>query len=281
MKFRIVGDSCCDLTATQLEKEYFYSVPFTLSVGGENVTDDESFDQKDFLAKIAACPECAKSSCPSPDAYMECFGDARNIYMVTVSEKLSGSYNSAMLARQIFLEEHPDVNIHVFDSKSAAAGQHLICLKIEELALAGTTFDELVETVENYIKNMETVFTFDNLETMRKNGRLSAVKSIAANVLNIKPVLIGIDGVIHQYDQARGMNKALNKLLGYIEKTGYDKDERVVITECESHERCLNVEKILAEQFGFENIRIVNAGGLSTTYMNTGGVIVSFSSARK
>lgn len=276
MKYKIVGDSCCDLTKEDLKKEYFFSVPLTLTVGGVDVIDDETFDQMKFIKMLADCPECPKSSCPSPEAFMKNFNDAEDIYMVTLSSKLSGSYNSAVLAAQIYGEDNPGVNIHVFDSKSAAAGQHLICEKIEECAQSGMDFNEVVKTVDKFISGQQTIFVLENLETLRKNGRLSKMKSLVANILNIKPVLRGVDGEIHQIDQARGMNKALNKLLWYIEKTGYDKNRKVKLTQCDSRERCINVRKILIEKFGFKDVQILDAGGVSTMYENRGGVIVSF-----
>lgn len=276
MNFKIVGDSCCDLTKTQLDKGYFKSVPLILNVGGVEVIDDESFDQGKFLDMVAACPDSPKSSCPSPEAFMDAFEGAENIYIVTLSSKLSGSYNSAVLAKQIYLEDHPEVNICVFDSKSAAAAQHAICEKIEEYCLAGLEFAQVVKNVDEFIKKQETVFVLEDLETMRKNGRMSKVKAVMANVLNIKPVLIGVDGEIQMHDQARGMNKALNKLLYYIEKLDYDRTRTVYISNCESYERCMNVRKVLIEKFGFKKVVILEANGISSMYMNRGGVVLSF-----
>lgn len=276
MKFKIVGDSCCDFTKEELKKEYYFSVPLTLTVGKVDIVDDESFQQDKLLKLMEECPEAPRSACPSPEAFMERFHDAEEVYVVTLSSKLSGSYNSALLARQIFLEEHPEVKIHVFDSKSAAAAQHLICEKIEECALAGMSFEDTVSTVNEYISKQKTLFVLEDLEVFRKNGRIPKVKAAMANVLNIKPVLQGVDGEIEQLDQARGMNKALNKLLWQIEKGGYDNKRKVEITQCESRERCLNVRKIMMEKFGFKNVVILEARGVSTMYENRGGVIVSF-----
>ena len=276
MKFKIIGDSCCDFTKEELNKEYFISVPLTLSVGGIDVVDDRTFNQANFINLVEGCPDCPKSSCPSPESYMACFDDVENIFIVTISAKLSGSYNSAMLARQIYLEEHPEVNIHVFDSKTAAAGEHLICGMIEEYALQDLDFNQIIKKVDEFISTQRTIFVLENLEVMRKNGRLSKVKSLVASALNIKPVLYGKDGEIQQLDQARGMNKALNRLLWHIEKDGYDNSRRVEITQCDSRERCLNVRRILMERFGFKDVRILDAGGVSTMYESRGGVIVSF-----
>lgn len=276
MKFRIIGDSCCDFTKEDLAKGYFVSVPLTLTVGDVDIIDDENFNQEYFLKLMSDCETCPKSACPSPDAYIDKFQDADDIYIVTLSSKLSGSFNSALVARQIYLENHLNVNIHVFDSKSAAAGEHLICEKIEECALAGMDYKDVITTVDEYIKGMRTIFVLDDLEVMRKNGRMSKVKSIAANILNIKPVLYAVDGEIRQLDQARGMNKALNKLLWHIEKEGYDKTRKVIISQCNSRERCMNIKKILMDKFDFKNVEILNGKGVTTMYENSGGVVVSF-----
>ena len=276
MRYKIVGDSCCDLTAEDLKKEYFVSVPLTLTVGDTDVIDDENFDQVKYLKMVEECSECPRSACPSPESYMQHFDGAQQIFVVTLSSRLSGSYNSAMLAKQIYQENHPDVKIHVFDSKSAAAAQHLICEKLEELGEKNCSYEEIVEQVEHYISELRTLFVLDSLETMRKNGRITKVKALAANMLNIKPVLHGVDGEIQQLDQARGMNKALNRLLAHIEKEGYDNTKAVRITQCGSMERCKNVRKILMEKFGFRDVRILDAGGVSSTYESRGGVIVCF-----
>ena len=120
MKYKIVGDSCCDFTAEDLKKKYISRVPLILTVGDTDVIDDDTFDQEKYLDMVDRCPECPRSSCPSPENYMQHFEGAENVFVVTLSSKLSGSYNSAMLAKQIYQENHPDVKIHVFDSKSAA-----------------------------------------------------------------------------------------------------------------------------------------------------------------
>ncbi len=276
MKFKIIGDSCCDLTKEELKKTYFCSVPLTLNVGEKSICDDENFNQKEFIKILASCPECPKSACPSPGDYMDKFRDAEDIYVVTLSAKLSGSYNSAMTARSIYLEENPSVNIHVFDSKSAAAGEHLICEKIEEYVLKGMPFKRVVEYVNKFIEGQNTIFVLENLDVLRKNGRLSKVKFMVANVLNIKPVLCGKDGEIHQVDQGRGMKKALNKLINYIEKIGYDVNRKVEITQCGSMERCKQIKDVFINKLGFKNVEILDAGGVSSMYENEGGVVISF-----
>lgn len=276
MSFKIVGDSCCDFTSEDLAKGYYVSIPLTLIIGDKEVVDDGTVSQEEQLKMMAETKGAIRSACPSPEVFKEAYKGADEVYVVTLSSKLSGSYNSAVTAKQMYQEENPDAKIYVFDSKSAAAAQHLICGKIEELALSGKQYETIVSTVEEYISKQQTIFILEDLDVMRKNGRMSKVKSVVANVLNIKPVLYGVDGEIHQLDQARGMNKALNKLLWHIQKGNYDVNRKVEITQCASRERCLNVRKVLVEKFGFKNVVILDAKGLSTLYENRGGVIVSF-----
>ena len=128
--YKIAVDSCGDFPEELKKDPHFVRVPLTLSLDGWEKRDDETFDQADFLRRVAEYPECPKSSCPSPEKYMQYFDAADDVYIVTLSKHLSGSYNSAELAKKMYLEEHPDKNIHVFDSKSASAGQTLQAYEI-------------------------------------------------------------------------------------------------------------------------------------------------------
>ena len=190
MSFKIILDSCGEMTQDMKKDDRFESAALTLTVGDEDIVDDETFDQADFLKKVAACPECPKSACPSPERYREGFmADADHLYAVTLSAELSGSYNSAELGKNLALESHPDKKIHVFNSRSASIGETLIAMKIQECEEAGMEFEKTVETVESYIESQHTFFVLENLETLRKNGRLSAVKAFVASALKIKPVM--------------------------------------------------------------------------------------------
>ena len=152
MKFKVIVDSCGELTPEMKQDERFASAALTLEVGADIIVDDETFDQADFLRKVAAYPECPKSACPSPEVYQKGFEtDAEHLYAVTLSSELSGSYNSAELGKNLVLEEHPEKKIHVFNSKSASVGETLIALKIQECEEAGMEFEQVVETVDAYI----------------------------------------------------------------------------------------------------------------------------------
>lgn len=278
MSYKIAIDSCGELLNEWTDDERIESVPLTLMVGGESIIDDETFDQKDFLKKVAACLECPKSACPSPERYMKAYEcEADHIYAVTLSSELSGSYNSAVLGKSLFLEDNPGKKIHVFNSKSASGGESLIAMKIVECEEKGLSFEEVIETVDKYIEEMSTFFVLENLETLRKNGRLSRVKALVASALKIKPVMGSTpEGSICQFDQARGMNKAIVKMVELVGEKGINIHEKIVaITYCNCPERAKMLEEAIRERLNPAKIVVMDTAGVSSMYANDGGVIVA------
>lgn len=278
MSYKIVIDSCGELLDEWKQDPRFESVALILSVDGVNIIDDETFDQADFLKRVAECPECPKSACPSPERYMRAFDcGAEHVYAVTLSAELSGSYNSAVLGKNLLQEDHPDRQIHIFNSKSASVGQTLIAMKIQECEEAGLPFEQVIETVDAYIEQQHTFFVLDNLETLRKNGRLSKVKALVASALKIKPVMGSTEeGAICQLDQARGMNKALVKMAqAIVEKTADSGQKTLAISHCNCHERAILLKNALEERMPMKKIVILDTAGVSSMYANDGGVIVA------
>ena len=190
----------------------------------------------------------------------------------------SGSYNSAVLGKNLYEEEHTDAKkIYVFNSKSASIGETIIGMKIQEFEEAGCSFDEVVEKVEEYIQSMNTYFVLETLETLRKNGRLSNLKAFIANSLNIKPVMGSTkEGLICQLDQARGMNKALERMVkDMISKTKDCENRVLAIAHCNCPERAKAVKEKIEKIAKFKKIIIINTAGVSSMYANDGGVIMA------
>lgn len=277
MEYIIVMDSCGERTAAMKADERVVSAPLTMQIDDFHIVDDDTFDQADFLAKIAASPNPAKSACPSPEYYKEAFEKSeKRAYAVTLSAELSGSYNSAVLAKELLLEERPDMQIHIFNSRSASIGETLITHKIMECEAAGMGFEELVETVEAYIESQNTYFVLENLETLRKNGRLSNLKAFAASMLKIRPVMAATpEGTIIQVDQARGTNKALVKLVGYTVESLEHPEQRVLgITHCNCPARAEMVKNAILERIQVKEVIVLDTAGISSMYANDGGIIV-------
>jgi DegV family protein with EDD domain len=276
MSFKIIVDSCGEFTERLKKDKHFVNVPLQLQIDDEIIVDDETFDQADFIKKVAASPNCPKSSCPSPEKYMQEYTcEAENVYAVTLSGKLSGSYNSAVLGKNLYHEEKGDKNIYVFDSKSASIGETLIALKTEECEKAGMSFQEIIKTVEAYIEGMHTYFVLESLETLRKNGRLSNLKAFVAGALNIKPVMgANDDGSICQLGQARGINKALDKMMNIIVEQVKDSENKILaISHCNCPERAQMVKEELLKKCKFKDVILCDTAGVSSLYANDGGII--------
>ncbi len=242
-----------------------------------HIVDDETFDQADFLKRVAASPVSPKSSCPSPERYMEGYHcEADHVYAVTLSAELSGSYNSAVLGKNLYHEEHGEKDIYVFNSRSASIGETLIAMKIAECEEKGMEFAQIIETVEAYIKEQHTYFVLETLDTLRKNGRLKGVKAVVATALNIKPVMAATpEGTIMQLGQARGIKKALAKMTDEILKDLKDSKEKILaISHCNCRERAEHVRDTLVKNAQFKDALILDTAGISSMYAADGGVIV-------
>lgn len=277
MSYKIIVDSCGELTDEMKASGLYETASLEIDVDNYHIIDDETFDQADFLKRVAACPTSPKSSCPSPERYMEGYHcDAQHVYAVTLSAELSGSYNSAILGKNLYHEEYGEKDIYVFNSRSASIGETLIALKIAECEDKGMEFLQVVETVEAYIDGQNTYFVLETLDTLRKNGRLKGVKAVVATALNIKPVMGATpDGNIQQLGQARGIKKALAKLTEEVVKDLKDSKEKILaISHCNCRERAEYVRDTLMKKADFRDTIILDTAGISSMYAADGGVIV-------
>ena len=277
MSYKIVVDSCCELPADFLWDRHFERVPLGLDVGDYHILDDENFNQAEFLQKVAEYPKCPKSSCPSPERFMESYrGEAERVYAVPLSSHLSGSYNSAHLGMELYHEKYGEKQIHVVDSESASGGETQIALKIMELEEKGLSFEKIVEKIETFRDSIHTYFVLDNLETLRKNGRLSGVKALVASTLNIKPVMGSNKGEIIQKSQTIGIKKALGKMAELAATEVRNAAERrLIITHCNASERAEQVKQMILKKTAFKECIIMDTRGVSSMYANDGGVIVT------
>lgn len=273
---RLIADSCADFTSEKKAWTQVRQVPLTLTVGGEDVLDDESFCQKTFLEKMRKAPECPRSACPSPESYMREFEGADEIFVVTLSQHLSGSYQSAMLAKQMYQEEHPEVKIEVVDSWSASVGESIIVLKLRSL-FDKYEFEEIVKRITAFRNGSQTKFVLEDLDVFIKNGRLTHVQAILCNALNIKPLLAGKEGQIVKLDQARGVERTIKKLVDSVVADVKEATTRTLaIAHCNHPARAEEVKKMILSRVPFKECMIVNTGGVSTMYANEGGIIVAY-----
>ena len=278
MSFKIIVDSCCDLTPAQLREECFVKVPLTIRVGGHTIVDDDTFDQGELLWRMKESETAPQSACPSPMQYLEAFDcGADDLYVVTLSALLSGSHNAAAQARSIWLEDHPGANVHIFNSCSASAGEVLVALRIQELAQSGMDFTTVVDQVSRYINEMQTYFVLETLDNLRKAGRLSRVQSIVTGALHIK-LLMGAtpEGEICKKGQAMSVKQALNKMVALMADDLKHVGKRLSIVHCNCLERAFYVKELAMKQCRFDEILVSDTGGISTMYANDGGIVVAY-----
>lgn len=278
MSFKIIVDSCCDLPPTLRSKGCFLPVPLSIQVGGDLIIDDASFDQADLLWKMKASEDAATTACPAPAQYvdaMDCGAD--ELYVVTLSAHLSGSHNSAMQARAIFLEDHPEKKVHVFNSCSASAGEVLVALKIMETAASGASFETVVDTVSRYIGEMETLFVLETLDNLRKNGRLTGLQALATSALKIK-LLMGAtpEGEICKRGQALSIKQALSKMASLIAADVKHVGRTLCIAHCNCLDRAFYLKDLLFQNCKFDQIILCETAGISTVYANDGGIVVAY-----
>lgn len=277
MSFKIVVDSCCDLSPQMLQDPCFVRVPLTIQVEESTFVDDETFDQADLLWCMRQSEQSPSTSCPAPQAYLDAYQGAEDVYVVTLSALLSGSHNSAVQARVLLEEEEPERNVHVFNSCSASSGEVLTALKIRELASSGMPFKKVVREVEQYICQMQTLFVLESLENLRKNGRLTKLQAVVTGALRIK-LLMGAtpQGEICKLGQALTMKQALGKL---VDRMAADPDHQgrvAAVCHCNCLERAFALKEQIEAKCQFQQVLILEAGGITTVYANDGGVVVAY-----
>ena len=277
MSYKIIADSCCEFPEEYRKDPRFQSIPLELMVEEEVIIDDETFDQADFLRKVAASPKCPKSACPSPEKYMEAYRtEAENVFVFTLSSKLSGSHNSAELGKKLYHEKYGDKNIYVCDSQSASCGETQLAMKAAQWSEEGLSFEEICKKLASYRDHMNTYFVLDNLETLRKNGRLSGVKALVASTLSIKPVMGADTGEIIQLGQSIGIKKALAKMAEIVAKEAVHPEEKMLmITHCNCKDRAESVKKMVLEKIRVKGTLVMDTKGVSSMYANDGGVVVT------
>lgn len=277
----IIADSCCDLDTLTKARMKADLIPLKITVGKEVFVDDKDIDLGALRGSIRICKQAATTACPSPEDYAAAMRQYDQCVVITISAKLSGSYNSAMVAKGIVEEEFPDKKIHVFDSRSASSGEVQIALLTEELARQGLSFEELVAEVERRTDKMHTLFILEDLSTLMKNGRLNKVVGTVATLLSLRPIMSDNgQGEIVMLDKVRGTQKALQRLTELVKEYTQScakASVRLVLAHCNCQERGEILKQMLLETCpALSEVMVIATQGLSTVYANEGGIIAAF-----
>lgn len=278
MNIKIVADSSCDLNEDIRRELNIDIAPLTMHLKDKEYVDDEKLDVLQYVKDMGECEVAPKTSCPSPEDYMKRYEGVESVFVVTLSSKLSGSYNSAVLAKDLFLEEVGSKFIHVFDSLSASVGETLIVLKINELVKNNLSELEILDKVAKYISEMKTFFLLESLEHLAKNGRLNPIIAKIATMLSIKPIMGSTkEGTIRLVEKTRGYKKAFKRFVEIIGEEGSNLEQKILgIAHCNCLNKALEFKEEVLKRYNFKDIIVVNMAGLSSTYADDGGIVIAF-----
>ena len=273
MNNNLISDSCNDFNEDTLDIE---RIPFKIIIDEVEIIDC-NLDFMELISKMKNSKKHIKTACPSPEDFMNAFKKCKNTFVVTISQQLSGSYNSAMLAVNLMKEKFPDNFVHVFDSKTAASGETLVAIKVKQLIEDNFNATEIIENTNKYISKLRTLFILDSLDNLAKNGRITNFKAMVANVLHIVPIMGEENGTIVLKEQVRGKKKALDRLVDMIGEYNVDFENTILgITHVNCVEKAESLRDKIKIKYPFKEIKIFTASGLSTVYADDGGIVIAF-----
>lgn len=277
-KIKIIADTSADFTAEEAKAMDIAFVPFTIDAGKNTYIDDDTLDLDALYADMQASQEPTRTGCPSPYNYKEAIlgTGADEIFVVTISSKLSGSYNAAQTAVEEVKREHPEKKIVLIDSKSASAGTANVVSFIHKRAEEGKDFDAIEREVREFADKQSTFFILESMDNLIKNGRIPKLAGKAVNVLNMKPIMRGEDGAIGLFQINRGFKKSLAKLAKEVIRINAEKSvEFITISHSHAEEKAKLFKSYIQDEIQTATIRIVQTKGLSSVYADFGGFVVA------
>ena len=272
MSYKIVSDSSSDIL--NIEGINFESVPLTILTEEKEYVDDKNLNVDEMVNDLREYQGKSQTSCPSTGRYIESFKGNDEIYVVTITSKLSGSYNSAVLAKNMYLEDHPNAKIHVFDSLSTGPEMKLLIEKILELKNNGCSFEEVVEKASTYLESTELFFCLESIHNLAVNGRVSKLADIATRLLNIRIIGKAKEGVLHMLNKCMGAKKALRTMFEFIKEKC--NGVKIRIAHVNNIHFAENLKNLILTAFQNAQIEIYKSTGLCSYYAEEGGVLIAF-----
>ena len=281
MEIQIIADSCCDLTPTLRRVLRVRTASLTIRVDDGEFIDDENLDIPALMAAMKQSANAPTTASPAPEAYAAMMAQAPMTFVVTLSSRLSGSYNAACVGRDMALEADPSLKICVLDSESASAGETRIVMMLRDLIDAGLAFEEIEQRARAFIAPMRTRFVLEDLSHLVKNGRISKMAGFVGTVLNLRPLMADNGhGEIVCLEKIRGTANAMKKLVEHVAAETADAARAsivLVLSYCNCAPRALELQKnLLASCAALKDVIMVPTGGISTVYADDGGVVLAF-----
>lgn len=272
MKRKIVADSSCDMW--ELNGVDFAVAPMTISTDNKHYVDNQELDVHLMSEELAKYKGVSHTACPSVGSWLDCYEGYDEVFVVTLTGAMSGTYNSAMTAKGIYEEENENVKVHVFDSLSTGPEMRLLIEKLKEMIEEDLTFEEIVEKGQDYLNHTRLFFALKSLHNFAMNGRVSKAVASAIGVLNISIFATASEeGTIQQISKCRGEKKVVKSMIEHLENAGYH-GGKVRISHADNLKLAHNVRDKILELYPHADIIVYPMGGLCTYYAEIGGLLV-------
>lgn len=277
MQYKIVADSSSDVLA--LDNVPFANAPLKITVGEKTYVDDDKLNVSELVQTLRTHKGRSVTACPSPEDWMDCFGDAERIFCVAITSTLSGSCNAARLAARDYEAAHPDRKVFVIDTLSAGPELALIVEKLEEMIMEGRQYEQICDDIMAYLKTTKLTFMLQSVRNLANNGRVNSAVAALVGLLGIRIVGIASNkGDLQQMGKARGDKRALGDIIGIMKELGY-KGGKVLIHHSENLPAAEMLKKKLLEISPLAKIKIDKTRGLCSFYAEDGGLLVGFETA--
>lgn len=275
---RVVAD--CSADVADIEGVDYRLVPLTISTDERSFVDDENLDVSEMLDYLSHYNGASHTACPGIEKWIECYEGADEVYVVTLSEGLSGTYNSAVTAGALYMEEHPEAKVHVFDSLSAGPEVRMLSDRIAEWVRAGLGYDEIISRGDEYIKHSRIFFALESFHNFAANGRVSKVVAAAAGLLGIRVLATGNpEGQIIIAAKCRGEAGTLKAFIKNLEEAGYE-GGRVYIAHCLNSGFAQRIKQTILDKYEQAQILIYETKGLCSFYAEKGGILLACECAK-
>lgn len=271
---KIVADSAANLL--ELPQAEFAFAPLKIATEEREFTDDAELDVDRAVQYFFQYKGTSKTSCPNPSDWLEAFGDADDIFCVTITSGLSGSYNAACAAKEIYEKDHPGRRVCVIDSLSAGPEMELMVEKLEELVVQGCAFEEIGGLIENYKQQTGLFFVLESLKNFAANGRVSPAVAKITGVLGIRVVGTASDqGTLKPLHKCRGQGRALEVILNELKASGLRRG-KVRIAHCLNPVAAQELSEMILLELPEATVEIRQCRGLCSYYAERGGMLVGF-----
>ncbi len=273
-KIKIVADSSAN-THTRPHVP-FASAALKIITNDREYVDDANLDVSGMIADFESYKGKSKTSCPNPQDWLDAFADAQEVFCVTITSGLSGSYNSACVAKEMYEAENDGAKVFVIDSLSAGPELLLIIEKLEQLIEQELPFEEICLQIKEYQKTIGLEFMLQSLKNLAANGRVNPAVAKIVTLLGIRIVGKASDqGTLENTDKCRGQARSLTAVVKNMENAGL-RTGKVIIAHCENEPAARELEQLLAQKLPQVQVQIMPCTGLCSFYAERGGLMIGF-----